>query len=99
MPQSQSEVEQLKTVNVLDKLPDLPVLSSKSKGWNGIVVEYRHHILPSNWLHLHGEELNTIYLIAFLYLVRYKAVCLKAEGKKQKLSVLHLYENRYNFFN
>jgi AraC family transcriptional regulator len=48
MPQSQSEVEQLKTVNILDKLPDLPVLSSKSKGWNGIVVEYRHH--PANEL-------------------------------------------------
>lgn len=47
MHQSESEVER-QTVSLLDELPDSPVLSSKPKGWNGIVVEYYHH--PANQL-------------------------------------------------
>lgn len=48
MRQSQSEDQPLKTVSLLDELPDQPVLSSKLKGWNGIAVEYHHH--PANEL-------------------------------------------------
>jgi AraC family transcriptional regulator len=48
MRQSQSENESLKTISLLDELPDQPVLSSKPKGWNGIVIEYHHH--PANEL-------------------------------------------------
>ncbi len=43
MHRSQSEDESLKTINLLDELPDQPVFSSKLKGWNGIVIEYHHH--------------------------------------------------------
>jgi AraC family transcriptional regulator len=43
MRQSQSEDQPLKTVSLLDELPDQPVLSSKPKAWNGIAVEYHHH--------------------------------------------------------
>jgi AraC family transcriptional regulator len=48
MRQSQPEAQPLKTVSLLDELPDRPVLSSKPKGWNGIAVEYHHH--PANEL-------------------------------------------------
>lgn len=44
MRQSQSKDQPLKTVSLLDELPDQPLLSSKPKGWNGITVEYHHHI-------------------------------------------------------
>ena len=43
MPRSEAERAQQKTVRFLDELPHQPILSSKSKGWNGIVTEYRHH--------------------------------------------------------
>jgi len=43
MRQRQSKDRPLKTVSLLDELPDQPVLSSRSKGWNGIAVEYHHH--------------------------------------------------------
>ncbi|MGL4621281.1 MAG: helix-turn-helix domain-containing protein, partial [Chroococcidiopsis sp.] len=36
--------QSLKTVSLLDELPNQPLLSSKPKGWNGITVEYHHHI-------------------------------------------------------
>jgi AraC family transcriptional regulator len=48
MRQSQSGNQFLKTVSLLDELPDHPLLSSKLKGWNGIAVEYHHH--PANEL-------------------------------------------------
>ncbi len=48
MRQSQSEDESLETVSFLDELPDRPMLSSKSKGWSGVVIEYHHH--PPNEL-------------------------------------------------
>ncbi len=43
MPRSEAKRTQQKTVRFLDELPHQPILSSKSKGWNGIVTEYRHH--------------------------------------------------------
>jgi AraC family transcriptional regulator len=43
MGQSHSKDESLETVSLLDELPDQPVFSSKSKGWNGFVIEYHHH--------------------------------------------------------
>lgn len=48
MHQSQFDDQSLKTVSLLDELPDRPVLSSKPKGWNGIAIEYHHH--PANEL-------------------------------------------------
>ncbi|MBD3885771.1 helix-turn-helix transcriptional regulator [Phormidium tenue FACHB-886] len=48
MPQSKSEDESCKSISLLDELPDPPVFSSQSKGWNGITVEYHHH--PANEL-------------------------------------------------
>ncbi|MCC5653976.1 AraC family transcriptional regulator [Nostoc sp. XA013] len=48
MRQSQSKDESLEMVSLLNELPDQPVLSSKLKGWNGIVIEYHHH--PANEL-------------------------------------------------
>ncbi|MBF2004066.1 MAG: helix-turn-helix transcriptional regulator [Chlorogloeopsis fritschii C42_A2020_084] len=48
MRQSQPKDESLETISLLDELPDRPVLSSKSKGWNGITIEYYHH--PANEL-------------------------------------------------
>jgi hypothetical protein len=43
LPRSEAERARQKTVRFLDELPHQPILSSKSKAWNGIVTEYRHH--------------------------------------------------------
>ena len=43
MLKSQFEDKRLKAVRFLDELQNQPILSSKSKGWNGIVTEYHHH--------------------------------------------------------
>ncbi|MBD2065955.1 helix-turn-helix transcriptional regulator [Leptolyngbya sp. FACHB-671] len=43
MPRSEVEKERQKTIRFLDELPNQLILSSKPRGWNGIVTEYRHH--------------------------------------------------------
>ncbi|MBD2104965.1 AraC family transcriptional regulator [Leptolyngbya sp. FACHB-261] len=48
MHQRQFKDDPLKPISLLDELPDQPLLSSKSKSWKGIAVEYYHH--PANSL-------------------------------------------------